>query len=179
MQFHVWMRAPGTRFPLEFQMMDDTGASFMQIDEVDFDRMARLNGTLDQRPPRVCVQGLELADGTVVYHPIYFLEVNLFFFGPNGRAMILPEYEKIPVVVSPVGPDGGGGGLRCGGPWLRHRFYTSSVPNGTVQLLHASDDPVYYQYLPTKFNPGVQISLLAENHNCISSSSFDPNLSDT
>jgi hypothetical protein len=154
LQINISIKAPGHAFPNTLDLLDDTGSSFMQISRRDLNRLANMNGMPGLHPPVMCVARLKLADATDSYMHIMRLEVNIF--DPASRSFSLPQYEKLQVAIA---PDTTGLGQRIGGPWLRHRFFTSTIPNGFSHEVYASDDAGYYNILPPKHNPQVEIPL--------------------
>jgi len=137
--------------------MDDSGSSFMQINREDFDRIHEINpGGLIS--PVMCVVRLILADGSYDYKHVIHLAVNLF--DPTARSMVLRKYERLEVLIAPRGA----GSARLAGPWIRHRFFTSSIPNGYSHPLYVSDDASYYASLPPKNNPTHVVPMQAYPH---------------
>jgi hypothetical protein len=137
---------------MEFR--DDTGADFMQIGRRDLDRMADVNLTPGTIPNPACTMRLKLADGKYTYNHVLYMEVNIF--DNDDKSWVCPEFDKIQVVIQ---PDLGGRPSRLAGPWLRHRLFTSTIPNGYSHELYASDDASYYQALPLKHNPDFKVPL--------------------
>ena len=70
------------------------------------------------------------SSGHIAYQPCVALEINLF---AGGSTRMLKEWEIIEVAVAPdttypARP------IRLLGPWLRHRFYTVTAPDGTGRM---------------------------------------------
>ncbi|CAG8169889.1 unnamed protein product [Penicillium olsonii] len=134
----ICLRAPpdNTRntLPAEFSMIDDTGASMMQIyaGDVDYMRencpMTLIDGPFDM-PPLLGVVVMVLADGTENSRYCRAIEANLR--KPNGG--YAGPWEPIPVSIEP-GDAIVNGHKRCrlNGPWLRWRLYTATVPHKTT-----------------------------------------------
>jgi hypothetical protein len=175
-QMNIHLRAPGQTYPMQIEVMDDTGCSAMKIHRPDLNRLMRMNHTPNDLPPVMGVSVFLLANGAKDYTHVIELEVNIFdkwtHNQPAGAepkdskaevkddctGFVLPEYEKIQVCVH---PDMSRTGICLGGPWIRHRFFTSTIPNGNEDQhqLYASDDPNYYESLPKKHNPDGEIAL--------------------
>ncbi|CAG8148763.1 unnamed protein product [Penicillium salamii] len=120
-------------FGLETPMIDDTGASIMQIYQSDIEHLMTSNPMKavegDYPMPRLLgVVSMCLADSTVSNRICRQLEANLWDLENNSE---MGQWEKIPVSVEP-GTNVSANGIlkpRLAGPWVRWRYYSATVPN--------------------------------------------------
>lgn len=114
-------------------MIDDTGASLMQIWASDVTRLMGMNpNRAEEGPypmPRIFgCSTLTLADSSVVTILIRELEVNLL--NPDTGEYMADYWETIPVTIQPGHCiQNGNRRVRLNGPWMRWRFWTTTVPN--------------------------------------------------
>ncbi|CAG8165784.1 unnamed protein product [Penicillium salamii] len=137
---------------LELPMIDDTGASMMQIYAGDIERLMTLNPMKlvegDYPMPRLLgVVSMALADSTVNNRLCRQMEVNLFDPATKDDMGL---WESIPVSVEPGDCVSAAGtwNPRLAGPWLRWRYYTATVPNELTLGV--------YDYNPASTAPGLR-----------------------
>ncbi|KAJ5714050.1 uncharacterized protein N7483_011231 [Penicillium malachiteum] len=119
---------------LTFWLDDDTGSDTMVLQPRDLD-LIRANierGGLPRPPPAPLLgtARFNTADGESVVNDIRTLEVNMF--DKKGNSMS-PVWDWIECAVSTADLDHVRP-LRLSGPWVRHRFYTGTSPDGTGRL---------------------------------------------
>lgn len=114
-------------------MIDDTGASIMQIYASDIEHLMTSNPMKavegDYPMPRLLgVVSMCMADSTVSNRICRQVEANLWDSENNSE---MGQWEKIPVSVEPGSNVSANGILkpRLAGPWVRWRYYSATVPN--------------------------------------------------
>ncbi|KAJ5740704.1 hypothetical protein N7493_000576 [Penicillium malachiteum] len=120
---------------LTFWLDDDTGSDTMVLQQNDFDLLRdNVERSGQARPPPAPLLGtvrFNTADGAAVTNDIRALEVNMF--DKRGNAMS-PVWDWVECAVSTMELEPHSRPLRLLGPWLRHRFYTGTSPDGTGRL---------------------------------------------
>ncbi|CAI7592192.1 unnamed protein product [Penicillium glandicola] len=132
---------------VRLDFLDDTGSSFMQINQSDADRILDCNadhlGNIPPPPPIIGVANVLVASGQTVQNLCIRYEVNMFDIDDNS--LLSPIWHPLQVLVvddSITGPR-----TRLNGPWARHRMYAASVPDGTTKSYFSQDHP-YGMILP-------------------------------
>lgn len=149
MKIHVKIKdlARGPAKPVELIFLDDTGASLMQLNKSDVERLVNYNADpIGNTPPSPAMLGtvaLTLANGAVDYNICVRLYVNMLDKSTN--AFLSPAWHPIQVVV--LDDDLTAPKLRLNGPWPRHRMFSASVPDGSWRT-YFSDLPPSSMVLP-------------------------------
>lgn len=117
---------------------DDTGSDYMAIHEEDVEALTKSRNPV---LPIVGVTHVILANGQKERFIVRKLLVALDDpVNPSGGPSIC-DYDLIPFVARTKGytpmP-------RLSGPWLRQKFYTASVPDGSTANLHIFDKKSAY-----------------------------------
>ncbi|KAJ5640842.1 hypothetical protein N7528_000467 [Penicillium herquei] len=137
-------------------MIDDTGADICTITEKDAAYMVRQhNERVNERtddidiewprigmvevagPPLLGYSRVRFANDEMGFQPIRAMEINLLGQNPDSEskgAWMMQEWDIIEVAIAPDPPSPEHEPTRLLGPWLRHRFYTATSPDGSGRL---------------------------------------------
>ncbi|KAJ5717055.1 hypothetical protein N7488_002701 [Penicillium malachiteum] len=122
---------------LIFWLIDDTGADICTISDGDVDHLREQTG-LNNNPPLLGYAEVAGATGQPpVFEQIRALEINLWGQDPRTQsqgAMMLPHWDIIEVAIARNPADPSNEPTRILGPWLRHRFFTGTAPDGSGRL---------------------------------------------
>ncbi|KAJ6014319.1 hypothetical protein N7540_008910 [Penicillium herquei] len=139
-----------------FWMIDDTGADLCTITESDVTHLvtktteyfARQTNDVNFEvpyesriesvaPPLLGYIRVRFANDEMGFQPIRAMEINLLGQDPsesNKGAFMLKHWDIIEVAIAPDPKSPEHEPTRLLGPWLRHRFYTATSPDGSGRL---------------------------------------------
>ncbi|KAJ5729667.1 uncharacterized protein N7483_004175 [Penicillium malachiteum] len=139
-----------------FWMIDDTGADLCSITESDVEHLVKeatkwffrqtedinievphVSRVEDVAPPLLGYVRVRFANDEMGFQPVRAMEINLLGQNPsksNKGAFMLKTWDIIEVGIAPNPPSPEHEPTRLLGPWLRHRFYTATSPDGSGRL---------------------------------------------
>ncbi|CAG8902680.1 unnamed protein product [Penicillium egyptiacum] len=131
----------GPAKPLEWMFLDDTGSSIMTVNKSNINDLMNFNadaaGNIPSPPPMLGAICLAIANGTTTFNICRRLEVNL-------RGLIASGYMSPiwhPVQAAIHNDDNGTTTQLLSGPWLRHRLYSASAPDGSSMTYFSETHP--------------------------------------
>ena len=141
--------------PVNFEFMDDTGASIMQLNQSDLQYLLSINrdpqAILPPLPPLLGLSDIRLADGTINYNICRRFEVNMW--DPTTRNYLSNLWHPVQAII--LNDNNRPQQLRLNGPWARHRMFAASAPDGSGYTYFSDVHPASSMIVPA-VNP-VQI----------------------